>query len=85
MNAIIQSDSVKAKSPSESAVRRKAVRKGYRLTKIREGCCWFDQYGPYMLADASTKGALVHGLTLEEANYWLANNDAASWLAGVIK
>ncbi len=81
MKANIQSDSVEAKTPSESAVRQKAIRKGYRLTKIREASCWCDQYGPYMLADASTNGALVYSLTLQEADDWLANNEAASWLA----
>ena len=66
---------------SETDIRRKATRKGYRLTKICANSAWFDQYGPYMLADASTNGALVYGLTLDEANEWLAKNDTAGWLA----
>ena len=85
MNTDIQSRTVEAKTPSETGIRRKAIRKGYRLTKIREVSCWFDHYGPYMLADASTNGVLVHSLTLEEAEEWLANNDAASWLACALK
>ena len=56
---------------SESSVRQRAKRKGYKLTKIREGSRDYYQYGPFMICDASTNGVLNYGLTLIEADEWL--------------
>ena len=54
-------------TPSESAVRRKARRRLYKLTKYGERSRWGDQYGPYSLANEYN--TLTHwGLTLADAN-----------------
>jgi hypothetical protein len=59
--------------PSESALRRKAFRRGYRLTKLRENSRWFNEHGPYMIARLSTNGLEVSHMTLQEAAEWIAN------------
>jgi hypothetical protein len=52
--------------PSESAVRRMATRRGYRLTKIRDNSRWFADYGPYILGDERNV-MIGSGLDLVEA------------------
>lgn len=52
---------------SESAVRRKAARRLWRLVKYRESSRWYAQYGPYALVDE--RNAIRHsGLDLAEAS-----------------
>lgn len=63
---------VESRCSSESALRRKAARQGFKLTKIRENSRWYLQYGPFMIADASTNGVVQYGMTAEEANEWLS-------------
>ena len=58
-------------TPTESALRRKAARRGYRLTKIREKSRWFNTYGPFMISDAARNAVLHCGITAEEVNEWL--------------
>jgi len=60
------------KTPSENAVRQKATRLGYRLSKIRENSRDFNECGPFMITDAN-KLNIRHGMTLQEANELLAN------------
>ena len=55
-----------ANTPSYGTLRRKAMRRGFRLTKIRKGSRWYGQYGPFMLSDAATNYALHYGLTAQE-------------------
>ena len=51
----------------ESAVRRKAARRHWRVVKYRENSKWYAQYGPYALADE--RNAIRHyGLDLSEAS-----------------
>ena len=58
------------KTPSDSALRRKARRRGLKITKLRENSRWYNEYGPLMIADAGTNGAL-QGMTLDEAVDWV--------------
>jgi hypothetical protein len=52
---------------SESAVRRKAGRRLWRLVKYRESSRWYAQYGPCALVDE--RNAIRHyGLDLDEAS-----------------
>ena len=59
--------------PTIAALRRKAARKGYKLTKLRSDSRWHLHYGPFMIVERSTKGGVSWGLSLEEAAEWLAN------------
>lgn len=61
--------------PSESALRRKAFRRGYRPTKLRENSRWYNEHGPYMIARLSTNGLEVSRMTLQEAADWIATAD----------
>ena len=61
-------------TPTLSALRRKARRKGYKLSKIRETSRWYDTYGPYVIANAMTNSVLCYGMTAEAANEWI-NSD----------
>jgi hypothetical protein len=54
-------------TPTESAVRRKANRRGYTLTKLGENSRWFREYGPIMLSDENRYIQHAH-LNLDEAN-----------------
>lgn len=58
-------------TPTESALRRKAARRRYKLTKIRESSRWYNTYGPFVISDAATNCALLYGITVEEVNEWL--------------
>ena len=58
---------------SESAIRRKAFRRGYKLTKLRENSRGYEEHGPYMIARLSTNALVESGLTLQEAADWIAN------------
>ncbi len=53
---------MKIKTPSDSALRRKAARRGYRLTKIREASRWYNDYGPFMISEASTSCVVQCGM-----------------------
>jgi hypothetical protein len=54
-------------SPSESAVRQKATRRLWRLTKFREQSRWAGQYGPFALVNE--RNVMEHyALSLQEAN-----------------
>lgn len=52
---------------SESAVRRKANRRLWRVVKYRENSKWYSQYGPYVLVD-ERNAIRHHSLTLAEAS-----------------
>ncbi len=52
---------------SESAVRRKATRRLWRVVKYRENSKWYAQYGPYALVDEHN-AIRHHGLGLHEAS-----------------
>ncbi len=70
--------------PSESELRRKAARRGYKLCKIRETCRGYNEYGPFMIVDADSNRAVDYRLTLEEAADWLDIRKKADWMAGVL-
>jgi len=57
----------KVTEPSESAVRQKAHRRLYRLTKFSERSRWYNQYGPYALVN-DRNCMEDYGLSLAEAN-----------------
>jgi hypothetical protein len=65
-------------APSDSSLRRKAARQGYKVTKIRENSRWYAQYGPFMIADASTNCAVQYGMTPDEVNDWLSSDEVES-------
>ena len=75
---------LKSALPSESALRRKARRQGFRLIKVRDSSRFYDQYGPYIVADATTNVAIHHAITAEEVNDWLADEKSTPTLAGVV-
>ena len=58
---------------SESSLRRKAARLGYRLTKLRSNSTFYSQYGPFMISDASTNAGILWSVTLDYAAEWLLN------------
>lgn len=60
------------RQPSESALRRKAARRGYKPTKIRPDSRRHAQYGPFMIVNASTNGAILWGMSLQETSERLA-------------
>jgi hypothetical protein len=59
------------KAPTDNVLRRKAARRGYKLTKLRQDSRWYNECGPFILADASTNGAVQTGLTADEVNEYL--------------
>ncbi len=73
---------MKSKTPTESVLRRKAASRGYKLTKIRENSRWYNQFGPFMIADASTNCAVQYGMTAEEVNGWLTSDKEKPAVAG---
>ena len=70
------------KTPTESVLRRKAACRGYKLTKIREHSRWYNQYGPFMIADARTNFTLQYGLTADEVNDWLTSDEPYPAVSG---
>ncbi len=56
-----------ANSPSESAIRQKATRRLWRLTKFRDQSRWANQYGPFALVNE--RNLMEHyGLSMQDAN-----------------
>lgn len=51
---------------TESRVRRRAVREGLCLMKLRESSRHYHQYGPYALVDPGTNFLVAYGLELDE-------------------
>ncbi len=69
---------IKGKTPSESAVRRKARRAGYRLMKSKTRTPEDHRFGTFMLVDERTNAVVLsdnigngYGLELDEINDWL--------------
>jgi hypothetical protein len=60
------------RQPSVSALRRKAARREYKLTKLRENSRWFNSYGPFMIVDPYTNSIILSSMTLQEAADWIA-------------
>jgi hypothetical protein len=60
-------------SAREARARRSAIRQGYTVVKYRENSRWYQQYGPYALASASTNTLHSWGLHLDELEKWLAD------------
>lgn len=52
------------KTPSESTLRRRALRHGERLIKVRENSRHYMQFGPYMLVDLQTNAVTAAGMEL---------------------
>jgi len=44
---------------SENTLRRKARRRGYKLSKIRETSRWYHTYGPFIISEAVTN-VVIH-------------------------
>ena len=59
------------KIPTETALRRKAALRGYKLSKIRQTSRWYNGYSPYMISDAIKNVVLHYGVTVEALNEWL--------------
>lgn len=51
---------------SESTLRRRAAARGLRISKVRQNSRWYHQYGPYFLADTSTRAVVGIGLDLQD-------------------
>ena len=84
-SGLLQSQSMKRmnnQTPTDTALRRKAARQGYKLIKIREASRWFNQYGPFMIADATTNCAVQYGMTAEEVNGWLTSDEPTPVVVG---
>lgn len=68
--AITQWDGKLPPSMTESAIRRRALTRGYRLVKFNERSKWYPQYGPYALKNENNF-LEAHGLSLAEAADYL--------------
>jgi len=55
----------------------------YQLSKLRETCRGYNDYGPFMIVDAGSNRAVDYRLTLEQAADWLNNCKKADWLTAV--
>jgi hypothetical protein len=73
---------MKTRTPTESVLRRKAARRGYKLTKIRDASRWYNDYGPFMISEASTNCAVQCGMTADEVNGWLTSDEGSHAVAG---
>lgn len=58
-------------TPTFATLRRKAARRGYMLTRIREESRWYNTYGTFMISDAIRNVVLHYGLSAEGVNEWL--------------
>lgn len=63
---------------TDSAMRRKAYRRGYRLTLLRENSRWFNAYGPWIASDCRTNVVIARCMTSEEINEWLNSEPTRS-------
>jgi hypothetical protein len=73
---------MQTRTPSDNALRRKAARQGYKLIKIRENSRWYNQYGPFMISDATTNCAVVYSMTGDEVQSWLTGDEKSPAVAG---
>lgn len=60
---------------SERALRKRAARQQLKLVKFRQDSRWFNQYGPFALADSATGYIEVSGLTLGDVVLQLSRSE----------
>ena len=62
-------------SMSETTLRRRAVRLGYTLHKVREGSRDWWAYGPWCITTDDSAGVVASRLDLDEVAAWLTERE----------